>query len=267
MFSLTIGKFFLCCCVTRILGFHSYQRMTLSTKLRMKSSNILSMDLQDEIMKQTLKEKIYLLSAKTSRGQTASPREKASAMEFVTDLEKLNPSFSPAQSQVSMGSWELIYSNTKLLRSSPLFIVIRSMFVKNEILFERFCNIYSEALKFTKIGRIKQIITSVSIQSEFQTDVSLIPGIKLSNTLISKAEIFKSTDDTWQILVENIKAKDGMLGRLSGIPINTISSFLDRNIPQYSTPMATIRVSYVDQDLRVTRDQDFNICVFSKFQE
>ena len=53
---------------------------------------------------------------------------------------------------------------------------------------------------------------------------------------------------------------------ISGIPVRSIGKLLE-NIPSFDTPTATINVTYVDQDLRIVRDQDKNVFVYTRIIE
>jgi hypothetical protein len=222
-----------------------------------------SMSLQREVEKQTYKEKLYLLSAKSLRGSLMSDAERMDAAFLIENLEMMNPTYRPAMSQTVVGEWELIYTSTRVIRASPLFQVIRAAFGDNVRLFNTVFNILKEPLKVTRVGRLTQSVTPVAVTSGMETEVALIPFIKTKNTITSIADIAKSDDGSWELRMTNIAVKEGILAQFPGIPIRAISNFLER-IPNFETPKAVINVTYVDQDLRIVRDQDNNVFVYTR---
>ena len=53
--------------------------------------------------------------------------EKAKAIEIIEQLESYNPTDAPCLSDLTKGSWELVFSNTNLFRSSPFFMAARAV--------------------------------------------------------------------------------------------------------------------------------------------
>jgi hypothetical protein len=227
------------------------------------SAVAVSMSLQREVEKQTYKEKLYLLSAKSLRGSLMSDAERMDAAFLIENLEMMNPTYRPAMSQTVVGEWELIYTSTRVIRASPLFQVIRAAFGDNVRLFNTVFNILKEPLKVTRVGRLTQSVTPVAVTSGMETEVALIPFIKTKNTITSIADIAKSDDGSWELRMTNIAVKEGILAQFPGIPVRAISNFLER-IPNFETPKAVINVTYVDQDLRIVRDQDNNVFVYTR---
>jgi hypothetical protein len=225
-----------------------------------------AMSLQKEVEKQSFKEKLYLLSAKTLRGSMASDAEKSTAASLIENLEMMNPTYRPAMSQTVVGDWELIYTSTRVIRSSPLFQVIRAAFGENVRLFNTAFNILKEPLKITRIGRVTQSVTPVAVASGLETEVALIPFWRTKNTITSTADIARSDEGSWELRMDKIAVKDGILAQFPGIPIRSISNFLE-NIPNFETPTAVVNVTYVDQDLRMVRDQDKNVFVYTRILE
>ena len=140
---------------------------------------------------------------------------------------------------------------------------IRAAFGDNVRLFNTVFNVLKEPLKVTRVGRVTQSVTPVAITSGLETEVALIPFIKTKTTITSTADIAKSDDGSWELRMDKIAVKDGILAQFPGIPIRAITSFLER-IPQFETPKAVVNVTYVDQDLRIIRDQDSNVFVYTR---
>ena len=143
----------------------------------------LSMSLQKEVEKQSFKEKLYLLSAKTNRGSMVSDSETSTAASLIENLEMLNPTYRPAMSQSVVGDWELIFASTRIIRASPIFQVIRAAFGENIKLFNGVFNILKEPLKVTRIGRVTQTVSTIAVSSGLETEFALIPFLKIKNII------------------------------------------------------------------------------------
>ena len=69
-----------------------------------------------------LKSKLLALAAATARGEAASDSEKDQVRELVGTLESAMDQESAVYDQM-LGTWELVFSDTQLFRSSPFFMV------------------------------------------------------------------------------------------------------------------------------------------------
>ena len=170
----------LICFVLLINFIAAFRHVTRSRSFHIPS---LSMSLQKEVEKQSFKEKLYLLSAKTNRGSMVSDTEQQTASLLIENLEMLNPTYRPAMSQSVVGEWELIFSSTRIIRASPIFQVIRAAFGDNVRLFNTVFNILKEPLKVTRIGRVTQSVSTVAISSGLETEFALIPFLKIKNII------------------------------------------------------------------------------------
>lgn len=143
--------------------------------------------------------------------------------------------------------------------------------------FNDFTDTFMSSLKFARIGRTTQIITSTSIQSEFETEIPIFPGSIIS-TIISSADIESNNENGMILLSDNIRVKEGtsnipfistLLDNFSGLSINYIEKLIAGNFPDYksSSSSPTFYTYYVDQDLRISRDEDYNVFVYTKIVE
>lgn len=184
---------------------------------------------------------------------------------FADKLEFLNPTEKTATS--SEGTWDLIYSNTNLFRASPIFMSARSLATGDQsIKFNEITDRVINSLKFAKIGRVTQVITSTSISSEIETEIPVFPG-SVTGTIISMAEIDSTTDDSMTLVTDNIRIKEGtsniplfgeLINNFSGVSVVSLANLASQS------PKPVLSITYVDQDLRISRDQDFNVFVFTK---
>jgi hypothetical protein len=186
---------------------------------------------------------------------------------FADKLEYLNPTEKTAIA--AEGTWELIYTNTNLFRTSPLFMSARAFATgEQSVQFNEITDRFINSLKFARIGRVTQVITPFSVSSEIETEIPVFPG-SVTGTIISMAEIESATDDSVTLVTDNIRIKEGtsniplfgeLINNFSGISVKSLSS----SVPSFESPKPILSITYVDQDLRISRDQDFNVFVFTK---
>ena len=114
-----------------------------------------------------LKVALLALAARTNRGEIANSNEKERARELVRQLESYNPTPEPAMNELSLGRWELVFASTQLFRSSPFFMAARAVCKEgNEAAsFNQFCDLHRDALAFTQIGKVLQIVTETKLSS------------------------------------------------------------------------------------------------------
>lgn len=145
----------------------------------MKSSNHLE-------ERRPLKVALLALAARTNRGEIASTSEKDRARELVRQLESYNPTPEPAMNELSLGRWELVFASTQLFRSSPFFMAARAVCKEgNEAAsFNQFCDLHREALAFTQIGKVMQIVTENTLSSG-RLGVSFLFLLSFSDNLIA----------------------------------------------------------------------------------
>ena len=125
--------------------------------------------------------KLLAISAATDRGQLANTDEKQQISSLIQQIEALTPSATTPTLQDSMmsGTWELVYSNTQLFRSSPFFMAGRAVCQTPEEAqqYDWFCDMHRAALAISTIGKVRQVVdTSTSkLVSEFEVKVGSIP--------------------------------------------------------------------------------------------
>ena len=226
-----------------------------------------------------LKTALLALAARTLRGTIANENEKELALELITKLEGYNPIDNPSDNDLSLGNWELIYSNTNLFRSSPFFMAARAVCKEGDeaSTFNQFCDLHREALAFTNMGKITQIITPVSLTSEFETTVPVIPGlpITITGTIQSNASIESKTSNSWTLLMDKVRIKENtsniplfgqLLNQFSGLPIKSLGELLENtnSMTGYTNPKPIFYTYYVDTHMRISRDQDDNVFVYNR---
>ena len=117
------------------------------------------------------------IAASTGRGEYASTAQKDLAMTYITTLEANNPTPEPTKSPQIVGTWELIYSNTQLFRSSPFFMAGRAVCQTQEQAqqYDWFCDMHRGALAISQIGTVRQVISGTRLVSEFEVKAGAVP--------------------------------------------------------------------------------------------
>lgn len=224
-------------------------------------------DEDDAFIRDALKRELLLLASVTNRGEYASSEERDIVIDLVTQLEALNPTPDPASA--SNGEWELVMSSTLFFRSSPFFQSIRAALgdSNKEIALNGF-DIHDLATTASRVGRIRQTISSNQLVSEVDLEVGVLPGFpfRVKGTVISSASLKTTSSETWELQITTTQVKG------SNIPL--FNQFLDDlkvEVPvgdMYnafgSVPVVTLKTFYVDEGIRITRDEDENFFVFSR---
>lgn len=122
--------------------------------------------------------RLLSLASRTGRGEFASNYDKATAMNIIRALEQEhNPTLSPAESPLALGTWELVYSSTQLFRSSPFFMAGRAVCQDGEQAqqYDWFCDMHRKALAISNIGAVRQVVSNTTLISEFEVKVGAVP--------------------------------------------------------------------------------------------
>lgn len=222
----------------------------------------------DSIIRDDLKRELLLLSSVTNRGEYASPDEQNIIVDIVAQLEALNPTADPASN--CQGEWDLALSSTQFFRSSPFFQSIRvAMGENNKAMAENAFDIHDRATTASRVGRVRQTISDTKLLSEVELEVGLLPGfpIRVKGTVITSATLDVVSPETWETRIIETHVKG------SNIPI--INEFLDDarfeipvsniyNTLQGQVPVVPMKTFYLDEGVRITRDIDDNIFVFTR---
>ena len=207
------------------------------------------------------------------RGEIATEKEKLSLSELICELEgsfeRENIHDIP---KMSKGTWELVYSSSYLFRSSPFFMSARAVCKDGTEAdrFNYFCQLHREALAFTSIGHVRQVITDTSLTSYFDSNVAAIPGlpVNIKGTIVSKADIKSNEGSSLKLLMDTVRIENSNIPVIKDLlqPLDSraLASVFESNFPEYSNPIPEFRCYYVDSDMRICRDQDDNVFVYNK---
>eukprot|EP01041_Mallomonas_annulata_P005887 gene5887-11889_t len=259
MFSKGFAIFF--CLFCKIGAFQNgYNRQSMMRIMR-SSLNQYSND-QENMPLNNLKLKLLQLAASTSRGTTASPEQRDSAMDIITELEAMNPAF---DIDFSMdGCWTLVYSDTELFMSSPFFMAVRELIGADNERAQQTIRLHREATRTGEIGKVIQQIDGDIIESRVDLRVGIIPGppFSISGEVLTRGKLSFPDKFTMNITPLDTTVKKSnlisMLDRIA-IPLNT---FYDKILQKDVT--SKLVTYYLDDNMRITRNRDDNVFVYCR---
>lgn len=226
-----------------------------------------------------LKMDLLKLAAVTAKGEAASMEEKEQARGIISTLETMNPTERPAEN--AEGTWELVFSDTQLFRSSPFFMAGRAVCEEGSQAqqYDWFCDMHRAALAISQILRVRQVVSSTRLISEFEVSVGSVPFVDqvpfvnlaysgglpftVTGSIVSSADILSKEDDKWTLLMDTVEIKGSNIPGLRTLLDNgarlesrSLGNFLEDTVSGYTNPNPVFTTTYLDGDLRVSRDQD-----------
>lgn len=229
-----------------------------------------------------LKVEVLRVASASSRGERASPGELGAARAAVESLEALNPTSDPTLGERCAGTWELAFADTQLFRSSPFFMAGRALCGEGDEAnrYDWFCDMHRAALQFTNIGKVRQVVSSTSIVSEFEVEVGAAPvalgyPVNIDGAIVSTANIAGNRGDALELMMESVEIKGSNVPLLrqaldGGLKLRTepLGRALESVVSDRDLfPEIVFRTTYLDSELRVSRDQDGKIFVYTRVSD
>lgn len=262
-------------------------------------------EIESSIDTMAIQNSILRVAASTDRGQYATLSQKESVAALVKTLESSNKpkhivdTFSNSSTLPSYltGTWELTYSTNQLFRSSPFFLAGRSTCKSQEEVdqYNWFCEMHRAALAISTIGIVRQVISrDGKLTNEFEVKVGAVPFISdflpmlkysgglpltIDGAIVSTADATPVSDDNkddWELYMDTVEIKGSNIPFLrsildadnSKLKSRDLSKILEDNLGDaYETPRPLLRTTYVDGALRIVRDMDDNIFVYSRVSD
>mmetsp|Transcript_47781 Transcript_47781/g.144496 ORF Transcript_47781/g.144496 Transcript_47781/m.144496 type:complete len:365 (+) Transcript_47781:222-1316(+) len=245
----------------------------------------------DEAKRASLTNGLLRVAASSDRGQFDTSLQKDKIASIVSNLEALNPTTCPAESSAMEGTWELLYSSTQLFRSSPFFMAGRAVCETEEQAkqYDWFCDMHRAALAISTIGKVRQIISSDRMTSEFEVKVGAVPFLSdftplkysgglpftVEGAIVSSADITPTdSGEGWEIFMDTVEIKGSNIPLLrqaldAGIKLGSrdLGSFLEENLSGYSNPRPVFKTTYLDEHIRISKDQDGKLFVYGKVSD
>jgi len=245
---------------------------------------------------------ILRIAASTDRGQYARPSQKDEASQLVADLESNAPVHETENDEQSTttiippylsGTWELLYSNTQLFRSSPFFLAGRSTCNTPEqaAQYDWFCNMHRAALAVSTIGVVRQVISSDGrLVNEFEVKVGAVPflsdflpmlkysgglPVTVDGAIVSTADATPISSTEWELFMDTVEIKGSNVPLLRNLldsdnvslKSRDLSRVLEENVDSYEVPKPVLRTTYVDDQTRIVRDVDDNVFVYGRVSD
>lgn len=237
-----------------------------------------------------LKSRLLAVAAASSRGEAAQPTDISTARNLVNELEQLNPITEPTLAPECLGTWELVFADTQLFRSSPFFMAGRAVCADGAEAdrYDWFCDMHRAALAISNIGKVRQVIDGARVVSEFEVQAGAVPflfdfvpfaysgGLPLTirGAIVSTATIEGNLGGAWRLLMDTVEIKGSNVPGLRQILDNglrlqsrDLGSTLETLVPTYANPQPLFRTTFLDASLRISRDQDGKLFVYTKVSD
>ena len=231
---------------------------------------------------QRLKTDIYALAATTSRGAEATDVQKDVMQKKIAELNRLNPTPTPARSDLINGDWELAYADTYAFRASPFFWQLGKALNENANLFYD-AHAHQTSLFGGGVGRVVQNIDmqNMTLTSDCVVKASVgIPFVGFApifsgyGSVISKANIIggggEEAKDRLFCVMESttIRQDDTEVIPALNFLNNTVVPVGEvfENVVGGGTPPPTVemKVLYLDEETRVSSLEDGSILLFKR---
>ena len=235
-----------------------------------------------DVQIQRLKTDIYALAATTSRGAEATDVQKDAMQKKIAELNRLNPTPTPARSDLINGDWELAYADTYAFRASPFFWQLGKALNENANLFYD-AHAHQTSLFGGGVGRVVQNIDmqNMTLTSDCVVKASVgIPFVGFApifsgyGSVISKANIIggggEEANDRLFCVMESttIRQDDTEVIPALNFLNNTVVPVGEvfENVVGGGTPPPTVemKVLYLDEETRVSSLEDGSILLFKR---
>lgn len=245
----------------------------------------------DAVERERLKTRLLLRAAACSRGEAATADDLSEARELVAALEPLSPIAEPTLAPECSGTWELVFSDTQLFRSSPFFMAGRAVCADGDEArrYDWFCDMHRAALAISTIGKVRQVCDGQRVTSEFEVSAGAVPflsdaapflrysgGLPLTirGAIVSTATVEANLGTAWRLLMDTVEIKGSNLPLLrqaldAGVRLESrqLGAALESVVPTYANPQPLFRTVYLDAQMRISRDQDGKLFVYSKVSD
>lgn len=202
----------------------------------------------------------------TSRGTTSSTRQQDYIMDIISGLESMNPALDNDLSFSIQGSWTLAYTDTQLFMNSPFFMAIREIMGSDSERAQQIIRLHREATRTGEIGRVRQIISNDRLESQVELNVGILPGppFSIKGEVVSTGRVSFPDKFTMEVTpIETTVRQSNVFSFLDGIslPLNSLYNSLKMEVK------STLITTYVDEDMRITRNRDDNLFVYLRDDE
>ena len=206
----------------------------------------------------SLVSKLFSAASASERGQLATQSQKSTIVSIVAQLEDLSPITSPTESTNIEGTWELVYTNTQLFRANPFFLARRALCsnIAEISQYRSSCGNLQRVIAYGSVGKVRQIIG----QGRLVSEINLISGA-LESVIFSEAYAQPAISGTaWDLSLISAEVRG------SNVPV--VRQLLEiRNCGGFPLSLgstALFETTYLDDTLRISKDEDGNFFIFEK---
>ena len=223
---------------------------------------------EDAVIRDALKRELLLLSSVSNRGEYCSTDEQNMLIDLVAQLEALNPTEDPAHNQD--GEWDLCLSSTQFFRSSPFWQSIRTAVGDgNKATVDTAFDIHDRATTSGRTGRVRQIVSPDKLVSEVELEVGILPGfpVRVKGTVVTTAALKATSADSFETQIEGTTVKSSNVPFVDQLledsklelPVSSMYSTISGSVP-----VVPNKIFYLDEGMRIIRDQDDNFFVYTR---
>lgn len=223
-----------------------------------------------------LKRDLLLAVSRTARGQQLDKGLNSAVDAVARRLERQG---APTDLSPLTGRWSLAYCSTYLFRSSPFWMAGRAACQDGEEAkrYDWFCDQHRKATMVSEIGAVRQIISPDRLVSEFETTVAGFPmrvggsmPVNIFGSIVSSAEIVGTApggaglDLTLEMADVEVKGSNIPLLRQALDAGLKLDSRAVNDAVQIDRPFPVFTTTYCDDEVRISRDCDDNLYVYTK---
>mmetsp|Transcript_14877 Transcript_14877/g.32365 ORF Transcript_14877/g.32365 Transcript_14877/m.32365 type:complete len:910 (+) Transcript_14877:284-3013(+) len=210
----------------------------------------------------SLTKDLLTLSMATDRGQKASWLQQNTAKNIIEQLEASSTVPEKAVfSPMIEGTWKLIYSDTYAFRSNPFFMARRSSCGDDNDLIQYYdasCVIFQGALAMGTVGDVRQIVR-IGKMPLLISEVELFRSVLVSTAALRPVTT-SNGEAAWAVSLRSteVKGQNPPIVR----QLRDVKSMMSGIIPA-----PAYKTTYLDDSLRISRDQDGSVYVFGKISD
>jgi len=146
------------------------------------------------------------------------------------------------------------------------------------------------ALAISTIGVVRQVIASDGkLTNEFEVKVGAIPflsdltpfrysgGLPLTidGSIVSTADATPTSATEWELFMDTVEIKGSNIPLLRNVldadkialKSRELSKMLEDNVDAYEVPKPVLLTTYVDESMRIVRDEDDNVFIYGKVSD
>lgn len=202
---------------------------------------------QQSLTRTSLTTKLVQLCAVTSRGDCATEGQRAQIEDISSQLEELNPTNQPVDTDLIDGYWNLLYSPAPLTRNKQVIKLLLQPVLQ--------------------IGQVRQRLSVIDGILETEVDVVAFPAS--TGVIKSIGRITPVGGERLEVTIEKTNVTGGKLigqfdlgGLTFDLPIESILKRFGSNTN--ITSESYFDTYYLDDKLRISRDKDGKLYIYTR---